>query len=299
MRYLFCLSFLACTTLLQAQIKGNKKVVTKTFEIADIRSVDVSLYADVKIDCGAPELLTITAEENLFEFIGKAVDNGKLVLDQTEWIQPSEAIQIRIGAPNLTRVEQSTHETTVVENIDREDFRAMAKVGRIILMGRTTELGASGEVGEVDARAIDAETVNVNLWSWGTIRLGSPEVINGIVEEGILTYQSKTSTFNVRTKRGGRIQGESEVTAVKNPTAEYIDIKIKNNSSNRINAFVRGPKPDGRSFSYGFPLRPGQVKKERWTVGTKVYTTSKLGLRKMLVEIEKEDENKIVKLYAE
>jgi len=44
-------------------------------------------------------------------------------------------------------------------------------------------------------------------------------------------------------------------------------------------------------------MRPGQVKKERWTVGTKVFRKTNLGLKKLLVEIKESDEGELVELY--
>ena len=82
-----------------------------------------------------------------------------------------------------------------------------------------------------------------------------------------------------------------------NSNIQWINFKIKNNSWNRNHFFVVGPKKDGSKFSYGFPMMPGKVKKERWSTGTKIYKVSKLGLRKLLVTIKAEDEGKTVKLF--
>jgi len=79
--------------------------------------------------------------------------------------------------------------------------------------------------------------------------------------------------------------------------AEYITVKIKNNSWNRQSLEVKGPKKDGSYFGYGFPMMAGSTKKERWTVGTKVYKKTALGSRKLLLTIQKEDANKTVKLF--
>jgi len=84
---------------------------------------------------------------------------------------------------------------------------------------------------------------------------------------------------------------------VPNNNAKYIDIKIKNNSWARRHFVVVGPKPDGTEFSYGFPMMPGQSKKERWTTGTKIYRENALGIRNLLFTITATDEGKTVKLF--
>lgn len=82
-----------------------------------------------------------------------------------------------------------------------------------------------------------------------------------------------------------------------NPDLRYIDFKIKNNSLKRNAFVVVGPKQDGRTFSYGFSLNPYASKKERWSVGTRIYKESRLGKRELLVTISESDENNTVKLF--
>ena len=300
MRYflslVFTLTFLAAT----AQVKGNKKITTKTFSINEINRIDIHLYADVIVDCAAKESMTITADENLMDLIGVSADHGRLVLDQVEWIKPSQDIQIRIGAPNLNQIQQSTHERVLVKNIQTSSFRAMALVGEIVVEGEAKELRASGEVGIVNAENFTAAKVNVNLWGWGKIKLNTPDLIEGIVKDGgTVLHKGENTKVKVRKSGDGKVLNPAQEVALKNPSAEFIDIKIKNNSPNRIQAYVVGPKPDGRKFSYGFPINAGQVKKEKWSVGTKVYRVSKVGTKKKLVEITKEDEGQVVPLYSE
>ena len=145
---------------------------------------------------------------------------------------------------------------------------------------------------------LEATNVNVNLWDGGKIRLNTPSAISGSVKEGVVIYEGGAPKTNVRTSNGGQVINARQMASAKgHPKTKYIDLKIKNNSSKRINAFVKGPKPDGSRFSYGFPMRAGQIKKERWTVGTKVFLVTELGTRKKLVEIQEQDENQIVELY--
>ncbi len=90
---------------------------------------------------------------------------------------------------------------------------------------------------------------------------------------------------------------QSEVEKIDKDTPKFINFKIENNSFNRNYFVVIGPKPNGRKFSYGFPMMPQATRKEYWTTGTKVYKVNKLGLRKLLISIKPENENKTVKLF--
>ena len=298
MKYCLGLVLLFVIQLSSAQIRGNKKIITQEFQLENIRNIVVDLYAEVEVDCAMKEGIRITVDENLLELIEKSIDDGRLVLDQKEWIQPSQPIKIVIGAPDLERVEQSTHDITIVKNIETDEFMAMAIIGEIKLEGKVNKLYVSGELGEIDAKSVDAKTVDINLWGWGRIDIGAPEEINGLVKaNGYLYYDDNNTRVKVRTTKGGKIINRKNFDPQSNPKTRYIKVRIKNNSKERLQAYVIGPKPDGKKFSYGFPLNPGQIKKENWTIGTKVYRQTKLGTRKKLAEIKPEDEGKVVSLF--
>ncbi len=90
---------------------------------------------------------------------------------------------------------------------------------------------------------------------------------------------------------------ESEDNIAKNTAIKYINFKIKNNSLTRNHFIVRGPKPDGSEFGYGFPMMPQTIRKENWTTGTKVFRVGPLGKQTLLITIKEGDENKTVNLF--
>lgn len=112
MKYLIGLLLVALHLNAAAQIKGNKKMVTKTYGLQNVKSIEMNLYAQVVIDCAAEEKMTITAEENMLDLIEKSVEGGHLKLTQKEWIQPNYRIKIHIGTPGLERIQNTVHETT-------------------------------------------------------------------------------------------------------------------------------------------------------------------------------------------
>jgi len=123
-----------------AQIKGNKNIETKTFNIQNIEKIKIGLYAKVTIDQSAPEGMTIQTDSNLFDLIVKEVVDNTLYLDQKKWISPSEDIIISIGAPRLKHIEMNTHDVTKIINIDSDLISIMAPIGTIVLEGKTEEL---------------------------------------------------------------------------------------------------------------------------------------------------------------
>jgi hypothetical protein len=283
--------------LLQAQKEGNGDITTISQELPYFTRIDVSLNTDIIINCDTSSFLKITVDQNLLADIEMSVRKNTLVLDQKEWINPSSQVKIYIGAPDLINIEQSTHQTTTILNIDKEVFSAYAEVGEIVLKGNATRLNASVETGDILAEGLAVSTVHVEGRSWGKIKLGSAEKITGSIKDnGRLSYQNDDAKIEVRTDENGKISLDNEKENKPNVDAKYIDIKLKNNSLTFINAYVIGPKPNGRFFSYGFNLFPGQVKEERWTVGTKIYRETKRGARQLLREIAGSDEDQLVKI---
>jgi len=101
-----------------AQIKGNKNIETRTFEIQNVENIKINFYAKVTIDQNAPEGMTISTDSNLFDHIDKETVDNTLYLDQKKWISPSQDAIITIGAPNLKRVETGTHDLTKIINVN-------------------------------------------------------------------------------------------------------------------------------------------------------------------------------------
>lgn len=290
---------LAAQTFALAQIKGNGNLVTKTFGIEGLQNLEVGLYAKVIVDMKAEAIMQISAEENLMSLISTQLHGDRLKLDQKEWIQPQKQITIKIGAPDLKRIQQNTHESTLVTNISIEEFRAMAIVGTIRLEGEVKRLSASAETGNIDATALKTSEVQVNVWGPGRILLDAPEKISGKTsDDGKIVYQSGQPKVSVKMRNGGTVQSAA-ASSTDEVYAPFIKFKLENNSDKRINAYVRGPKADGSYFGYGFPMNPGQVREKDWSVGSKVYRVSKLGTRKLILEIKAGDEGKTVRMFSE
>lgn len=275
------------------QIKGNKKIETKTFNVENIESIKINFYAQVIIDNSKKETLIITTDTNLFEYIDKEVVGKTLYLDQKEWIQPSKNVKIIIGAPNIKKVESGTHDSTKIINLDNDYIQVVAPIGKIVLEGKTKELRIAAEVASIDASNLTAENARIDIWSWGSANV---RVLNEI--DAKLSKDATLKILNTPKKvKGDAKKTRNRNNKTKNNLTEYIKFKIKNNSLSRNHFLVIGPKPDGSKFSYGFPMMPQAIRKENWTTGTKVYKVNKLGKRKLLITIKKEDKDKIVTLF--
>ncbi len=281
--------FLFGTLVVNSQIKGNGEIVQKQFPTESIRSIEVSLYANITIDAALENSIRIKTDNNLFKHIDREVVEGKLKLDQLKWIAPSQRMEIVIGAPDLQRVQLGTNDQIRIINLDTGSFSATALNGLIFLEGRSNILNMNSEHGTVDARELETQQVYVNIWSDGKALFNTAEKLE------VKAAKDSEVVFN---QTPAEVKGKLPANKPEdNVEVTYINFKIRNNSDNRQNFYVIGPKPDGRKFSYGFPMMPGAERKENWTTGTKVYKVTGLGLKKLLVTIKKEDENKTVDLF--
>ncbi|MDH7446512.1 GIN domain-containing protein [Aquimarina sp. 2201CG14-23] len=291
-KFINIISLLISITAL-AQIKGNKEIITRTFDVDNIEHIKINFYAEVIIDHSKEESLTITTDANLFEYIEKEIVDGTLHLDQKEWISPSKNVKIIIGAPNLKKVESGTHDVTRIINLDNEYLQVLAPIGTIIVEGKTKDLRIAAELAKIDASDLIAENANVNIWSRGSANVNVTNELYAKLDKDAILKISNTPKV---------LRGDAKKTVKKNnkntnASVRYIKFKIKNNAITRNHFLVIGPKPDGRKFSYGFPMMPQATRKENWTIGTKVYKVSTLGKRKLLVTIKEENENKTVNLF--
>jgi hypothetical protein len=276
-----------------AQVKGNKNIETRTFEFENLEVIKVNFYANIVIDQSAEEGMSITMDSNLFDKIDTEVVDKTLHLDQLKWVQPSQQVIIKIGAPHLKRVEKGTHETLRITNVNNDYLNVMSFVGKVIVDGTTKQLNVGAENGDVDASELKAENARVNIWGWGKVKVYAENELYSILKEDARLELANTP----KSLKGDTKRYLNKTKKKENSNVKWISFKIKNNSWNRNNFFVVGPKQDGSKFSYGFPMMPGKVKKERWSTGTKVYKVSKLGIRKLLVTIKADDEGKTVKLF--
>ena len=123
-----------------AQVQGNQNIITQSFDIENVQTVSVQMYAKVTIDASLKSAITITADQNLIQLIGKEVKDGTLTLDQKQWINPSRPIQITIGAFGLKKLIHGTHDTTQLVGLNQEQLIVEAPIGAVSLAGNVTRL---------------------------------------------------------------------------------------------------------------------------------------------------------------
>lgn len=279
-----------------AQINGNGNIETITVDVAGIKDIDIQFNANITLDYSQEEVMKITADENVMEFIGRKFKNGKLTLDQIKWISPSKWPTITIGTPSLSKVYQGTHSTTTLVNTKAEDLILEGNVGKIIASGTVSNLKVRTEGTFIDLSNMTISNAYVELQDDGTrVMLDKVDNLETKLDsevELILLSEPKNHTGDKKIHSNSKKAFDYVDESIK-----WIKFKIKNNSWKRNHFVVVGPKKDGTTFSYGFPMMPGTTREENWTVGTKIYKDGKLWSNQLLVTISDEDAGKTVKLF--
>ena len=279
----------------EAQIYGNGKKVTATIALENLQSINVQLNADIVLDYNQKEIMTITADENVMSWIGKEFKDGHLILDQIKWIEPSTNPVITIGCPHLNKVYQGTHSQTTIINMKTENISLEGNVGKITGSGSAQNIKVVTSGTTIDLSNTILENAFVSIDDDSKVTLDEVSYLQtDLSQQARLILMTRPKNDDLDEYKKYDIKEQKKLV---NPDLRFITFEINNNSISRNHFVVVGPKKDGSSFSYGFSLMPGIKKKERWSIGTKIYREKKSGARELLVTIGEDDEGEIVKLF--
>ena len=103
-------------------VAGSGVVETETRQLSEFNSIDFEYPAEIIIQQGKSESITITAEDNLLPQLGTEVRNGTLVFktNEKEWskrVNPSERILVSITVVELSEIDFSTAGTLQIESL--------------------------------------------------------------------------------------------------------------------------------------------------------------------------------------
>lgn len=180
-------------------VKGNGESVDRKFNVSDFDAIDVSGGFDVVLVQGNSEEVTLTAQENLFEYITVSVDQGTLKIYTENNIMSTRQMKARIAFKNIGKLRVSgggdvTGETEVnVPDLDVE----LSGGGDLTTTIKTDELrchisgGGDAKIdgnikyyflelrggGDVES-TVAAENIDCNISGGGNIDLRSKEMVS-------------------------------------------------------------------------------------------------------------------------
>ncbi len=279
------------------QIYGNGDLKNYSQSFVDIRKIEITFPVQVEINCDeGAENLWLNTDSNVLNALDISSENGTLTISPKEWVEPT-AIQLKINAPKLETFKMDGYGEAIIKGVASEKLAVFCTVGEVTIEGMTGTFRTHTEVGKIKAFNLKADRVYAKVWSYGVIQLNPVSYLEADArEEGTIIYEAAPEKLKHTTRSGGVILERSQyLSSDKKQPVEYIRFALKNNSNQKIDAFVRGPK--NQRFSYGFPLKAHQKRKENWPVGSKVYKVNKIGVKQLLYTLKVSDAGKNVELF--
>jgi hypothetical protein len=266
-------------------------------------------------------MVEIKGDKNVIEKIMLTSKGDELTISIKEgfWVENSRP-KIYLQTPFLTKITTKGKQTgignVVVEGIDVNQFETEVLCGHIQLIGRANELnlrssnqGYYKNQGIIDASQLRTKNIDARIqgsnsaivFAIGKILvdlkhdaslsyIGSPETIQlkgkaVKIKDGFISVRDNSNMFNDQVEFS-----ETEL--------NFINVRIKNNSSRRRNFKIKGPNNSGRDFSYGFPMMPFSTWDKYVLVGTKIYLEQSGVNMKQLVTVSAKDEGQVIDLFS-
>lgn len=125
--------------------RGNGIRETEVYEVDDFDRIDISGFFDVVLERGPEPLVTITADENLFEFIRVRSLGGELEISSEKTLMSEDGIRIIVVYSQLEEIISSG-----ASNIVAEEAIATERLRLMVSGAGKTELNVECEEVDVD-----------------------------------------------------------------------------------------------------------------------------------------------------
>ena len=160
--------------------KGSGRMATEVRELRDFSSIDVSSIFQVEITSQSEFHVEVEADDNLLQYIQTEVRGGELHISLDKGVKSKNPLRVRIGAPNIDRIEASGASKVFVSNLNNSKVEVdTSGASKIELSGETSQLivdvsGAShinaAELKAVNATVDASGASRVNLSVSGELR---------------------------------------------------------------------------------------------------------------------------------
>lgn len=143
---------------------GSGRVASETRDLSGFKSVDVSSVFEVEIVAQSEFRVEVEADDNLLEHIKTEVWNGELQISLDKKVKSSNPMRVRIGAPNIERLEVSGASRVNITNLSNEELTVDASgAAKVSVAGTTGELivDVSGAT-QIDAAELAAASAVVD-----------------------------------------------------------------------------------------------------------------------------------------
>ena len=144
--------------------KGSGNVANESRDVREFSKIDVSHVFQVEVTAQSGYAVEVEADDNLLPFIKTEVRGGTLHIELDQRVKTSNAMRVRISAPNIDRVQASGASRVNVSNLKNSELAVdTSGASKINVSGETGNLivdvsGASS----IDAGNLSAATANID-----------------------------------------------------------------------------------------------------------------------------------------
>ena len=130
----------ACTIVDGNGVIVEEKRALSTFSEIELDS-DMRLDIEVNPEAQTPFELKVLGDENLMPYIRTRFEGRRLVIEETEWLNPTRTVTGRVVVPSLRGIEVSDSASVLITGIDQRTLRIAADSNsRVALQGQVEEL---------------------------------------------------------------------------------------------------------------------------------------------------------------
>lgn len=154
-------------------VRGSGAATSETRSLPEFTGLELAGSNRVTVQVGAPQSVTVHADDNLIGHVSTTVRSGTLVIDTSGSISTRTPMRVSVVVPTLTSVTLSGSGTIVVDGVESAAFTAgLPGSGTVQVTGRTEQLQASLEgSGQLALQGLTARAVELRLSGSGEIRV--------------------------------------------------------------------------------------------------------------------------------
>lgn len=195
-----------------AKVNGSGNVVTESREISGITSISLEGSANVNVQFGLNESLTITGEDNIISLIETNVKNHQLTIKTKPLMTYSatKPVQIHVTVTSLKGISISGSGNIDVSGYSGDALAvALPGSGNISLVGSANDIRLDlGGSGNIMADQLKAKTATVVLSGSGNIKVYASDSLKANISgSGDIQYQGNPSKIDKVVTGSGNIHG--------------------------------------------------------------------------------------------
>lgn len=175
-------------------VRGSGVAKMETRELSAFEAIDLSGVGRLEVAVGKAGPLTLTTDDNLLPLVITEVRENRLVIRESERINPQTPLVISVATPKLSGVEVSGAAHCIVKDLSGDSFEAsVSGAGTVEAAGAVKSLSVSiSGAGDVKAFDLKCEQAEVSLGGAGAAEINAARSLKaGISGVGRVTYMGE------------------------------------------------------------------------------------------------------------